>query len=60
MMVDSVTESVMEKYDENTKYMIKYKACFKKSFRKEPMWELVGEFIIAETQDQKEQQYIFN
>lgn len=60
MMFETVTESVLGKYDENTKYALKYRNCFKRMFWKEPMWDLVGEFITAETQDLKEQQFIFN
>jgi len=54
MDTESITESVMDKYDEDTKYAIKFKACFKKNFRKNAMWDLVGEFIVSETKDEKE------
>lgn len=56
---EPVTVSVIDKYDENAKYALKFKDCFKMNYRPKAMWDLVGEYIVAETKDEREIEYIF-
>lgn len=58
--IESVTESVMEKYDDDSKYALQYKRCFRCNFREPELKSLVMEHINASTTDESERKFIYN